>query len=60
MPRQAARQIVTKAPTPETAVLVSKNVNPRQLKGAVSAQDYNKRTTATRPMRGGRSLGGKR
>jgi hypothetical protein len=50
------RQTVTQAPTPERAVLFSKNVPTRSLQGAVSAQDYNKRTTATRPMRGGRSL----
>ena len=52
-----ARQTVTKAPTADNAVLVTKNISPALAKGAVGAQDFNKRTTATKPMRGGRSLG---
>jgi hypothetical protein len=55
-----ARVIVSKAPTPDNAVVMSKNADPRLLKGAIGAQDFNKRTTATKPIRGGRSLGGKR
>jgi hypothetical protein len=55
-----ARVIVTKAPTPENAVVFSKNHDPALLKGAMGAQDFNKRTTATKPIRGGRSLKGRR
>jgi hypothetical protein len=53
----SAKVTVSKAPTPDTAVVFSKNHNPALLKGAMGAQDFNKRTTATKPMRGGRSLG---
>lgn len=52
--------IVAKAPSAESAVTVSKNHDPALLKGAISNQDLNKRTTATKPMRGGRSLKGRR
>jgi hypothetical protein len=55
-----AKVIVSKAPTPETAFVMSKNHDPALLKGAMGAQDFNKRTTATRPIRGGRSLKGRR
>lgn len=51
---------VTKAPSAQTAVVMSKNHNPALLKGAMGAQDLNKRTTATKPIRGGRSLQGRR
>jgi hypothetical protein len=55
-----AKVLVTKAPSPETAVVMSKNHNPALLKGSMGAQDFNKRTTATKPIRGGRSLKGRR
>jgi hypothetical protein len=48
-----ARVTVTKAPTPDSAVVFSKNHNPALLKGAMGVQDFNKRTTATKPIRGG-------
>jgi len=54
------RVTVTKAPSPDNAVVVSKNISPSLAKGSVGAQDFNKRTTATRPIRGGRSLQGRR
>jgi len=53
----APRVTVTKAPSPESSVVMSKNHDPALLKGSMSAQDFNKRTTATKPIRGGRSLG---
>jgi len=53
-----ARTTVTKAPSPDNAVVMSKNHDPALLKGSMSAQDFNKRTTATKPIRGGRSLKG--
>ena len=55
-----ARTIVSKAPSPDNAVVMSKNHDPALLKGSMSAQDFNKRTTATKPMRSGRSLKGSR
>ena len=40
---------------------LGKNQPPaRELRGAVSRQDLDKRTTATKPIRGGRSLKGRR
>lgn len=51
---------VTRAPSPDTAVVFSKNANPSLQKGSTGVQDTNKRTTATKPIRGGRSLAGKR
>ena len=51
---------VTKAPSADTAVVMSKNANPALLKGSMGSQDFNKRTTATKPIRGGRSLKGGR
>jgi hypothetical protein len=56
----AGKIIVSKAPTPDTAVVMTKNHNPALLQGSMAAQDFNKRTTATKPIRGGRSLKGKR
>jgi hypothetical protein len=50
---------VSKAPSPERAVVFSKNADPSLQKGSMAAQDFNKRTTATKPMRGGRSLTGR-
>jgi hypothetical protein len=55
-----AKVIVSKAPSPDTAVVMSKNHNPALLQGSMGAQDFNKRTTATKPIRGGRSLKGRR
>lgn len=56
----AARQTVTRAPSPDNAVVFSKNANTSLQKGSMAAQDFNKRTTATRPIKGGRSLKGGR
>ena len=56
----SARQTVTKAPSPESAVVFSKNANTSLQQGSTGFQDVNKRTTATKPMRGGRSLKGGR
>lgn len=55
-----ARQTVTKAPSPDNAVVFSKNAVPSLQKGSTGVQDTNKRTTATRPIKGGRSLKGGR
>ena len=55
-----ARQTVTRAPSPDRNVVFSKNHNPALQKGSTGAQDFNKRTTATKPIRGGRSLKGTR
>jgi hypothetical protein len=55
-----AKVTVTKAPTADSAVVMSKNHDPALLKGSMAAQDFNKRTTATKPIRGGRSLKGRR
>ena len=55
-----ARQTVTKAPSPDNAVVFSKNANPALQKGTTGAQDFNKRTTATRPIRGRRAMKGRR
>jgi len=49
---------IGKAPEP---VLVTKNLPIARTRGGVAAQDFDKRTTATKPIRGGRSFrGGKR
>jgi hypothetical protein len=55
-----ARQTVSKAPSPDQSVVFSKNHNPALQKGSTGAQDFNKRTTATKPIRGRRSLKGRR
>lgn len=55
-----ARQTVTPAPSPERNVVFSKNADTSLQKGSTGVQDVNKRTTATKPIRGGRSLKGGR
>lgn len=47
------------ASTPKP-VLHTKNLPVARTKGAVSFQDFDKRTTATKPIRGGRSFRGGR
>ena len=56
----APRQVPSKAPTTADAKVYSKNHNPKELQGAISAQDFGKRTTATRPISTGRSMKGRR
>jgi hypothetical protein len=48
------------ASTVSKPVLITKNLPVSRTKGAVSFQDFNKRTTATKPIRGGRSFRGGR
>lgn len=49
---------VTTKPTP---VLHTKNLPVSRTRASVGAQEFDKRTTATKPIRGGRSFrGGKR